>query len=115
MTRGITDLGIAVGAAAALALGAWRVSTGSMSIEALLIVLMAGTEIFRPLRDLRSVLHQGMVGQSAAAGMHALLGSRGVRARAGTRRRSAAETLAPAIAFAFEGVRFAYPAGATRA
>jgi ATP-binding cassette subfamily B protein len=73
MTRGITDCGIAVGAAAALSLGVWRVSNGAMTIEALLIVLMAGTEVFRPLRDLRSVLHQGMVGQSAAAGIHALL------------------------------------------
>ena len=73
MTRGITDAGIAIGAAAALALGVWRVSHGLMSIEALLIVLMAGTEVFRPLRDLRAVLHQGMVGQSAAAGIHALL------------------------------------------
>ena len=76
MTRGITDAGIAIGAAAALALGVWRVSHGLMSIEALLIVLMAGTEVFRPLRDLRSVLHQGMVGQSAAAGIHALLAGR---------------------------------------
>jgi ATP-binding cassette subfamily C protein CydCD len=49
------------------------VSNGLMTIEALLIVLMAGTEVFRPLRDLRGVLHQGMVGQSAAAGIHALL------------------------------------------
>src|SRR5947208_17102547 len=73
MTRGITDAGVAVGAAAALALGVWRVSNGVMTIEALLIVLMAGTEVFRPLRDLRSALHQGMVGQSAAAGIHALL------------------------------------------
>ncbi|MGE3945003.1 MAG: ABC transporter transmembrane domain-containing protein, partial [Alphaproteobacteria bacterium] len=73
MTRGITDAGIAIGAAAALALGVWRVSNGLMSIEALLIVLMAGTEVFRPLRDLRSVLHQGMVGQSAASGILALL------------------------------------------
>ena len=73
MTRGITDAGIAIGAAAALALGVWRVSHGLMSIEALLIVLMAGTEVFRPLRDLRSVLHQGMVGQAAASGIHALL------------------------------------------
>src|ERR1700704_257784 len=73
MTRGITDCGIAIGAAAALPLGVWRVAEGVMTIEALLIVLMAGTEVFRPLRDLRSVLHQGMVGQSAAAGIHALL------------------------------------------
>src|SRR5437763_4465698 len=73
LTRGITDCGIAIGAAAALALGVWRVSNGLMTIEALLIVLMAGTEVFRPLRDLRGVLHQGMVGQSAAAGIHMLL------------------------------------------
>jgi ABC-type multidrug transport system fused ATPase/permease subunit len=73
MTRGITDAGVAIGAAAALALGVWRVSHGLMTIEALLIVLMAGTEVFRPLRDLRGVLHQGMTGQSAAAGIHALL------------------------------------------
>src|SRR6266446_9123932 len=45
MTRGITDCGVAIGAAAALSLAAWRVSHGLMSIEALLIVLMAGTEV----------------------------------------------------------------------
>ena len=73
LTRVITDLGTALGAAAAIALGAWRVRHGEMSLEALLIVLMAGTEIFRPLRDLRTVLHQGMIGQSAATGVHALL------------------------------------------
>ena len=44
-----------------------------MSLEALLIVLMAGTEIFRPLRDLRGVLHQGLNGQAAATGINALL------------------------------------------
>ena len=42
-----------------------------MSLEALLIVLMAGTEIFRPLRDLRGVLHQGLNGQAAATGINA--------------------------------------------
>jgi ABC-type multidrug transport system fused ATPase/permease subunit len=73
LTRGITDLGCAFGAAAALVLGAYRVRHGEMSIEALLIVLMAGTEIFRPLRELRTVLHQGLTGQAAAAGINALL------------------------------------------
>src|SRR3981189_564116 len=52
MTRGITDAGVAIGAAAALALGVWRVSNGLMTIEALLVVLMAATEGFRPLRAL---------------------------------------------------------------
>ncbi|WP_291986176.1 ABC transporter ATP-binding protein [Luteitalea sp.] len=108
LARGISDFAVAVGAAVALALGVHRVTQGAMSLEALLIVLMAGTEIFRPLRDLRAVLHQGMVGQSAALGVHALL---------------AAESTAPAggaplladgrrdLDVCFEDVRFAYPGG----
>jgi ATP-binding cassette, subfamily B, bacterial len=117
LTRGITDCGIAIGAAAALALGVWRVSNGLMTIEALLIVLMAGTEVFRPLRDLRGVLHQGMVGQSAAAGIHALLAAEplvppGPRA---SRPQDAAGTAAVPVgrspAIAFDDVHFAYPGG----
>ena len=80
--------------------------TGEMSLEALLIVLMAGTEIFRPLRDLRTVLHQGMNGQSAAQGVHALLDA-AESAPAGSATVSAETRRRPSIAF--EGVRFAYP------
>ena len=106
LTRGVTDFGTAFGAAAALILGAWRVSEGHMSLAALLIVLMAGTEIFRPLRDLRSALHQGMVGQSAAAGVHALL-EQPIPVPAGTQ--AQVPVLSPTIEFA--GVGFAYPGG----
>jgi len=73
MARGITDTGIALGAAVALTLGAWRVGTGAMSVPALLIILMLGVEVFRPLRELRILLHQGMLGLSAARGIFALL------------------------------------------
>ncbi|HQT78007.1 MAG: ABC transporter [Rhodospirillales bacterium 20-64-7] len=109
LTRGFTDLGTALGSAAALALGAWRVRHGDMSLEALLIVLMAGTEIFRPLRDLRAVLHQGMTGQAAAAGINALLDTPAevpseIRPP-GIRR----VTLTPGIVF--DQVRFGYPGG----
>ena len=62
MARGITDTGIAVGAAATLGIGAYRVTSGAMSLEALLVILMMGIEVFRPLRELRTLLHQGMVG-----------------------------------------------------
>jgi len=106
VTRGVTDIGIAVGAAASLGLGAWRVSHGMMSMEALLIVLMAGTEIFRPLRDLRSVLHQGMVGQSASVGINELLATAVAMPATGA---SHAAALAPTIEF--EDVRFRYPGG----
>ena len=112
MTRGITDCGVAIGAAAALSLAAWRVSHGLMSIQALLIVLMAGTEIFRPLRDLRMVLHQGILGQSAAAGINALFAAQPLvpvaqspSATPGEER----ERLAPTIAL--EDVHFSYPGG----
>jgi ATP-binding cassette, subfamily B, bacterial len=125
MTRGITDCGVAIGAAAALALGVWRVSHGLMSIQALLIVLMAGTEVFRPLRDLRMVLHQGMVGQSAAAGINALFAAEPLVPRQAPLASAPSPTLpgdlrvwpgegregwgGPTIAF--EDVRFAYPGG----
>jgi ATP-binding cassette, subfamily B, bacterial len=109
MTRGITDCGVAIGAAAALALGVWRVSHGLMSIQALLIVLMAGTEVFRPLRDLRMVLHQGMVGQSAAAGINALLAAAPLVPPHPPQLTQTSAPLLPTIAFA--DVRFAYPGG----
>jgi ATP-binding cassette subfamily C protein CydCD len=106
-TRGITDLGTALGAAVALVLGAWQVSHGTMSLAALLIVLMAGTEIFRPLRDLRTVLHQGMLGQSAAVGIHALLEAKSsLPPRTGNVKPL---RLTPSVAF--EDVQFAYPGG----
>ncbi len=103
-SRGVADFVVASGAAVALTLGAYRVSHGLMSLQALLIVLMAGTEIFRPLRDLRTVLHQGLVGQAAAIGITALLDA-DVPALPGAG--AAPVSLAPTIAF--EGVRFAYP------
>jgi ATP-binding cassette subfamily B protein len=109
MTRGITDCGVAIGAAAALSLAVWRVSHGLMSIEALLIVLMAGTEVFRPLRDLRTVLHQGLVGQSAAAGINALLAAEPLVPEQPPNVPVTSRPLVPTIAF--EDVYFAYPGG----
>ncbi|MBB1595899.1 ABC transporter ATP-binding protein [Achromobacter sp. UMC46] len=107
LTRGISDLGVALGAALALTLGAWRVAAGDMSVEALLIVLMAGTEIFRPLRDLRSVLHRGMLGQSAAVSIHALMDAQPLTPAPDTRAASVAPArLAPTIEF--DDVAFSY-------
>jgi ATP-binding cassette subfamily B protein len=103
LTRLLVDLGTALGAAAAIVLGAWRVQHGEMSLEALLIVLMTGTEVFRPLRDLRGVLHQGMTGQSAAEGVHALLEATSDAPVPGV----LDIALEPRIEF--DGVAFAYP------
>jgi ATP-binding cassette subfamily B protein len=113
MTRGFTDLGTAMGSAAALALGAWRVRHGAMSLEALLIVLMAGTEIFRPLRDLRGVLHQGLNGQAAAAGINALLDTPVTTPTGNSYPKLAPEVVFDAVAFAYPGGRRAAHTGLT--
>ena len=106
-TRGLTDTGIAVGSAAVLALGAWRVSQGQMSLELLLVVLMMGIEVFRPQRDLRALLHNGMTGRAAADDIFALLD-----ARADVKPPSAPVVLDAPLApvVEFEDVSFAYPA-----
>lgn len=49
-----------VGAAVALAVGAVRVNNGDMELRPLLIVLMLGVEVFRPMRELTNLYHQGM-------------------------------------------------------
>jgi ATP-binding cassette subfamily C protein CydCD len=102
--RGITDSAIACGAAAGLAVGAWRVESGAMTLSALLVVLMLGTEVFRPMRELRTVLHQGMVGMAAAQGIYKILDDRPIVDDA---RQTAAAALEPGIVF--ENVRFRYP------
>ena len=110
MTRGITDAAIAIGAAAALVLGAYRVEAGSMTLSALLIVLMMGVEIFRPMRDLRTVLHEGMVGMSAAQGLYRLLDATPPVSDAPSLAISGpGRALKPDIRF--EDVTFSYPGG----
>ncbi len=113
MTRGITDCGVAMGAAGALALGVYRVSHGETTIQALLIVLMAGTEVYRPLRDLRAVLHQGLTGQSAAAGINQLFAAEPLVPPHAPVHDIRPAPLSPTIAF--EDVGFAYPGGRGKA
>jgi ATP-binding cassette subfamily C protein CydCD len=73
LSRGITDIGITLGAAAALALSAYRVSHGLMEFEILIMVLLLGVEVFRPLRELRGLLHDGMLAESAAKQVFSVL------------------------------------------
>src|SRR5439155_273222 len=107
LTRGIADTGIAVGAMAALALGVYRVQTGAMGLPSLLVILMLGVEVFRPLRELRVVLHQGMLGTSAAQGILAILrATPEVRESDGV---PPVAALTPSVTFA--DATFAYPGG----
>ena len=108
ISRGITDTGIALGAASALAVGAYRVSEGSLSLAALLVILMLGIEVFRPLRDLRGMLHEGMLSQAAAGKILELLDSKPEIADPGASAPNIGD-LPPILAF--EKVHFTYPGG----
>jgi ATP-binding cassette, subfamily B, bacterial len=105
LARGITDSAIACGAAAALAVGTFRVESGAMGLTSLLVILMLGVEVFRPMRELRTVLHQGMVGMAAAQGIYQILDDQPLVADAPPATLRA--PLAPSIDFA--GVEFRYP------
>ena len=112
LSRGIVDMGLAAGAAVTLGYGAYRVSSGSMSLEVLLIVLMMGIEVYRPQRDLRTLLHQGMVGLSSAKGIFALLEAKPAIAPRDDMV-ALEEDLAPTVSF--QQVSFAYPGGRQQA
>ncbi len=72
-TSALTILGISAGAATALAWGAVRVGDGDLELRPLLIVLMLGVEIFRPLRELVQLYHDGMIAMSSAEGIFAIM------------------------------------------
>ena len=110
LSRGITDTGIGIGAAVALGWGAYRVQAGDMDITALLIILMLGVEVFRPLRELRIILHRGMVGLAAAKGIFDLLETE-PSIRDGGSDGVADAALEPTVTF--KDVTFSYP-GARR-
>lgn len=108
LSRGITDTGIGLALAVAMGWGAYRVSHGQMELSALLIILMLGVEVFRPLRELRHLLHQGMVGMSAAQGIFQLLDAKASISEPAQESFDATQ-ISPDVSF--ENVVFAYPGG----
>src|SRR5579864_7713046 len=72
-TGGVTLLGISAGAAVALGWGAVRVEAGQLSLSTLLVVLLLGVEVFRPLRDLVQLFHSSMLAVAATRGIYQLL------------------------------------------
>ena len=106
IAQGLTILAITVGAAIALFVGALRVESGAMELAELLVVLMLGVEVFRPLRELSQLFHQGLLGVAASESVLNL-----DRAKPLTPDASAepAASLEPRIEF--ENVTFSYPSG----
>ena len=104
-----TVLGISAGAAAALVWGGVRVSNGELELSTLVIVLMLGGEVFRPVRELASLYHQGMVAMASAEGIFSLLDTP-ITVEEPTDDRRVADT-DPAPEVTFDSVDFAYEGG----
>jgi len=107
-TSGVTMLGISAGAALALGWGAVRVQHGELALTTLVIVLMLGVEVFRPLRELTALYHRGMIAMSATKAIYALLDAEpDVRELARPAAPAGEPALQPEVRF--ERVTFRYP------
>ena len=104
-----TVLGISAGATAALVWGGVRVSNGDLELSTLVIVLMLGGEVFRPVRELASLYHQGMVAMASAEGIFSLLDTP-ITVEEPTEDRRVSDK-APAPEVTFDSVDFGYEGG----
>ena len=108
-TSGVSIFFMATGAAVALAVGAVRVSNGDMELRPLLIVLMLGVEVFRPMRELTNLYHQGMTVLSSAQSVFGIMDEPVTILESET----ADERPTPEVRseVSFEGVTFGYDEG----
>jgi len=104
---GATNLIMTSGAALALGWGAVRVTQGTLSIDVLLIVLLLGNEIYKPILELNTAYHGGLEGATAAGGIFNLLDTVPDVANAP----DAASTPPSAPSISFEDVTFGYDKG----
>ena len=113
-TGALTILGITGGAAVALGWGAVRVADGDLELRALMIVLMLGVEIFRPLRELVQLYHDGVMAMSSAEGIFAIMDSPVTVRNPAREREPDSATVASASSkpeITFEDVSHAYSEG----
>ena len=104
--NGVVGLAMSAGIAMAVAVGAFQVADGALSLAGLLVVLFLTGECFRPLVELDAYWHKGYMGVSASTGIFALLDAKpevADREAAPTRHESSGT---PSIAF--DNVTFAY-------
>lgn len=104
---GVTNLIMTGGAAVALGWGAIRVVQGTLSIEVLLIVLLLGNEIYKPILELNTAYHAGLEGATAAGGIFNLLDTKPEVTDAP----DAVSTLPVNPSIRFEQVSFGYDEG----
>ena len=109
ITSGVITLGISAGAGVALGWGALRVSQGTLALPTLLVVLMLGVEVFRPLRELSRLYHRGMIAVSTAKAIFAILDAVPMVQEPGQPVMPAEERLTLTPEVALMAVSFGYP------
>jgi len=109
ITSGVITLGISAGAGVALGWGALRVSQGTLALPTLLVVLMLGVEVFRPLRELARLYHRGMIAVSTAKAIFAILDAVPMVQEPRQPVMPAEERLTLTPEVRFDGVSFGYP------
>src|SRR5215475_6466118 len=73
MSHGIGIFGITAGTASALLWGAFKVTNGELDLRALVVLLLLGAEVFRPMREMIVLYHQGFLAMAAAEGIFGLM------------------------------------------
>src|SRR5215468_10459353 len=111
MSHGIGTFGITAGSASALAWGAFKVTNGELDLRSLVVLLLLGAEVFRPMRELIILYHQGFLAMAAAEGIFALIDTP-IEVRGGNSHETpgtTGELLEPQVRF--EHVTFGYQNG----
>ena len=71
--NGVVGMAMSAGVGMAVAVGAFQVAEGALSLAGLLVVLFLTGECFRPLVELDAYWHRGYMGVSASTGIFELL------------------------------------------
>src|SRR5262245_14433530 len=111
MSHGIGTFGITAGSASALAWGAFKVTNGELDLRSLVVLLLLGAEVFRPMRELIILYHQGFLAMAATEGIFALIDTP-IEVRGGNSHETPGATgewLEPQVRF--EHVTFGYQNG----
>lgn len=109
---GLSEAGVQIGTALALAVGAIRVVNGDLDPATLLTLLVLVGVVFRPFRDLAAAWHAGFLGVSAADGIGDLLDA---PAPSPDRAHAAMLTIDRPVDIEFDAVTFTYPGRSTPA
>ncbi len=105
--NGVVGLAMSAGIAMAVAVGAFQVADGALTLAGLLVVLFLTGESFRPLVELNSYWHKGYMGISASTGIFALLDAKPEVADSEATSTRPEPSSTP-TSLAFENVTFAY-------